>query len=75
MRTRGPARGMTMQQIRRLPAAIDVSTAADALGMSRSTLYMAIRGGYADVQVIRVNKRMKVLTATLISLLEGDRAA
>jgi len=72
--SRGQA--FTLAQVRKLPAAVDVSTAAKALGVGRATLYEAISEGNAPVQVIRVNRRMKVITASLVTLLEGngDRA-
>jgi hypothetical protein len=70
-----PARGMTLAQVRKLPATIDVPTAASALGISRSSLYEAIRTGSAPVKTLSVKRRILVLTADLINVLEGgDRA-
>lgn len=70
------ARGMTLTQIRKLPATIDVETAACALGHSRSASYEAIRTGRFPVRTIRVGHRIRVLTADLIRVLEGrDDAA
>ena len=70
------ARGLTLAQVRRLPATVDVPTAATALGVGRSTLYEAIRLGSSPVKVITVRRRVVVLTADLVRLLEGgDDAA
>jgi predicted DNA-binding transcriptional regulator AlpA len=69
--------GLTLKQVRELPAAIDVSTAAKALGVSRASAYQSITEGTFPVAVIKVNRRLRVLTASLVEVLEGgaDRAA
>lgn len=61
----------TLDQIRRWPASINIEDAALALGISRSGLYAAVRSGECPVEVITVGKRKKVLTYSLISVLEG----
>ena len=66
------SRGMTLDQVRGLPAAVDVSIAAQAFGISRASAYAAISDGTFPATVIRVNRRMKVLTNSLIAVLEGD---
>jgi hypothetical protein len=68
--------GFTLAQVRKLPAAIDVSTAAQALGISRASAYAAIQTGEFPVATIRVSRRLRVLTADLVRVLEGsgDRA-
>lgn len=68
-------RGMSLAQVRKLPATCDVTQAAMALGVSRASLYAAISEGSAPVRVIKVRKRLRVLTSSLIELLEGSRAA
>jgi hypothetical protein len=65
------ARGLTLSQVRRLPATIDVAVAAQALGYSRSHSYEAIRTGCFPVKTITVGRRIKVLTADLVRVLEG----
>jgi hypothetical protein len=60
-----------LDQIRRWPATVDVATAALALGVGRSSLYDALREGTAPVQVITVGHRLKVLTHSLVTVLEG----
>lgn len=66
---------LTLAQVRKLPAAIDVATAACALGVSRASAYQAIADGEFPVATIRVNRRLRVLTADLIRVLEGGQAA
>jgi hypothetical protein len=65
------ARRLTLGQVRKLPATIDVPTAAIALGISRSGLYEAIRTGSSPVKTVSVKRRIVVLTADLIRVLEG----
>jgi hypothetical protein len=69
-------RGVTLAEIRRWPAAVDVTQAAEAYDISRASAYQAIAEGCFPAQVIRVNRRMRVLTASIIASLEGggDRA-
>ena len=69
------ARGLTLREIRKLPATIDVPTAARALGIGRATLYEAIRVGESPVKTISVRHRIVVLTADLIRVLEGGEHA
>jgi hypothetical protein len=64
--------GLTLREIRKLPATVDVPTAALALGIHRSTLYEAIRTGSSPVKTLSVQRRIVVLTADLIRVLEGD---
>jgi len=67
--------GLTLKQVRELPAAIDVSTAAKALGVSRASAYQSISEGTFPVAVVKVNHRLRVLTASLIDVLEGHGRA
>lgn len=50
---------------------VNVEIAARALGVSRQTLYAAISTGQAPVQSIKVLGRIKVLTESVVDLLEG----
>ena len=65
------ARRMTLAQVRQLPATVDVPTAASALGISRSTLYEAIRLGSSPVKTLTVQRRVVVITADLIRVVGG----
>lgn len=67
--------GLSLSAVRKLPAAVDVSTAARALGISRSSAYAAISEGRFPVATITVGRRTKVLTHSLIAVLEGGRQA
>jgi hypothetical protein len=64
-----------MAEIRGWPPTCNIEDAARALGVSRSSLYMAVREGVAPVTVITVRRRQKVLTSSLVETLEGHRAA
>ncbi len=66
---------MTLAQVRKLPATVDVSTAACALGIGRSTLYDAIRLGQSPVKTLTIQRRVVVLTADLVRVLEGSNVA
>jgi predicted DNA-binding transcriptional regulator AlpA len=65
------ARRLTLAEVRELPATVDVETAAAVLGVSRRTAYEAIRLGTFPARVITVMRRKTVVTASLVSLVEG----
>ena len=65
------SRRLTLAEVRRLPATVDVETAAAVLGCSRSTAYEAIRTGTFPAAVVTVSRRKVVVTASLVTLLEG----
>jgi hypothetical protein len=65
----------TLAQVRKWPATVEVSLGARALGIGRSTLYEAIRLGESPVKTIEVRRRIVVLTADLIRVLEGGSNA
>lgn len=67
----------TLDQVRRWAATCNVEQGAEALGVSRATMYQSIADGTCPVQTIVVSHRIKILTSSLISVLEGrgDRAA
>jgi Helix-turn-helix domain len=67
-------KGATLTEIRHWPAAVDVTQAATALGISRASAYQAIASGEFPAATIRVNRRLKVLTADLVRVLEGPAA-
>lgn len=69
------AKGLTLAQVRKLPACINVGIAAQALGVHRATLYEAIRAGCSPVKTLSVKGRIVVLTADLIRVLEGGDGA
>lgn len=66
---------LTMREIRDLPATIDPATAAAVLGVSRSTVYEWLRTGQFPGRAITVQRKHRVVTASLLELLENDGAA
>lgn len=60
----------TLAEVRGWPATVDVAQAATALGISRAQLYEEIRCGDAPVRVLRFSSRIRVVTASLVALLE-----
>jgi hypothetical protein len=65
----------TLDQVKRWPATANVEDGALALGVSRSGLYQAIAEGTCPVQVIKVGSRLKILTHSLVAVLEGSAKA
>jgi hypothetical protein len=65
----------TLAQVKRWPPTVNVEDGALALGVSRATLYAAIAAGVSPVEVITVGRRYKVLTASLLRVLEGRKEA
>lgn len=64
-------KSMSLAEVRRLGATCDVATAGRALGVSRASAYQSISEGTFPVAVVRVNRRLRVLTADLVRVLEG----
>ncbi|MFI6334159.1 DNA-binding protein [Streptomyces sp. NPDC050535] len=62
----------TLAEIREWPAVVTVERAADALGCSRSGLYEAIRRGDAPVRTLSYGRRVVVVNASLVRVLEGN---
>ncbi len=61
----------TLAEVRRWPATVDVTKAALALGISKSKLYDLIKQGQAPVRTLPFGARQRVVTASLVSLLEA----
>lgn len=66
--------GPTLEEIRRWSVTVDVTAAASALGVSRSNLYEQIRLDAAPVRTVRVGSRVRVVTASIIALLDVSAA-
>ena len=60
---------MTTEEVRALPAVVDLTTAAQALGLGRSAAYELVRTGGWPTPVVRLGRLIKVPTAPLIALL------
>ena len=61
----------TLDEIRAWPATISVPQAATALGISKTYLHELIKCGQSPVKVLPLNRRHRVITASLVRLLEG----
>lgn len=70
-----PADRPTLEEVRQWPATVGIPEAAKALGVSRSHLYDAIKEGHAPVKVERIGRAQRVITASLLRLLEADPAS
>lgn len=64
-------RGVSLAEVRRWPAAVPVEDGARALNISRASAYQAIADGAFPAKTIRVNRTLRVLTASLLEVLEG----
>jgi excisionase family DNA binding protein len=65
-------KGMTLAELLSLPLMINVSTAARALGLSRSTGYELARRGEFPCRVLHVGSSYRVPTAELLRVLGID---
>ncbi|MEW2305402.1 helix-turn-helix domain-containing protein [Streptomyces sp. NPDC006655] len=63
--------GPTLDEIRSWPATVSVPKAATALGVSKTHLHALIRRGEAPVKLVPLGGRHRVITASLVRLLEG----
>jgi hypothetical protein len=61
----------TLTEVRAWPAVVSVAQAATALGYSRSGLYEQIRRGEAPVRTLTCGRRVVVVTASLVRILEA----
>lgn len=60
---------MTADEVRALPAVVDLPTAARALGVGRSAAYELVRVGAWPTPVVRMGKLIKIPSAPLVALL------
>lgn len=63
---------MNAEQLRALPAVLDVPTAADALGISRTAAYELVRADAWPTPVFHLGRLIRVPTAPLLALLGVD---
>lgn len=62
----------TLDEVRQWPATVGVPQASEqALGLSRSWGYALVTAGEFPAKTIRIHGRTRVLTASLIRVLEG----
>ena len=60
---------MRREDLKALPAVVDVGTAADALGLSRTAAYELIRAGHWPTPSFRVGRLIRIPSAPLLALL------
>lgn len=60
---------MTADELRALPAVVDVPTAARALGVGRSAAYELVRLGAWPTPILRLGRSIRVPSAPLLELL------
>ena len=60
----------TLDEVKKWPATVSVPQAATALGISSTYLHTLIKQGEAPVKVLPLNGRHRVITASLVRLLE-----
>jgi excisionase family DNA binding protein len=68
---RATCRMPSLAELRDGPAAVDIPTAARALGISRSYGFELARRGEFPCRTIRVGSRIRVPRAALLALLEA----
>jgi len=66
---------MTHDELLALPPVVDVPTAAKVLGIGRSLAYELVRTGQWPTPVVRVRKLIKIPTAALLKLVDGEQPA
>ena len=66
---RQTGKGMTLAELLALPLIVDITTAARALGLSRSTGYELARRGEFPCRVLHVGSSYRVPTAELLRVL------
>ncbi|MGW2438745.1 DNA-binding protein [Streptomyces goshikiensis] len=60
----------TLDEVRSWPATVDLTSAALALGISRSQMYALVKRNEAPVRVLDFGAK-RVVTASLVQLLEA----
>lgn len=60
---------MTREDLLALPAVVDVPTAAEVLGVGRSSAYELVRTGDWPTPILRFGRLIRVPTAPLLALL------
>lgn len=66
------AKPPTLDEIRAWPATVDLTTAAPALGISRSYAYELAKRGELPCRVLQIGSRVRVVTSSLIPLLDAQ---
>ncbi|MEU9264589.1 helix-turn-helix domain-containing protein [Streptomyces sp. NPDC048251] len=61
----------TLDEIRDWPATVGIPEAARAIGVSKTCLYDLVKQGKAPVAVLSFGARHRIVTASLVRLLEA----
>ncbi|AGK78599.1 helix-turn-helix transcriptional regulator [Streptomyces microflavus] len=64
--------GPTLAEVREWPATVSVPEAARALGVSKSHLHDLVKRGEAPVRTLSFGTSRRVVTASLVHLLETN---
>lgn len=67
--------GPTIEEIRRWPATVSVVQAAKALGVSPAHAYDSIKTGEFPARSLTVGRRLRVITSSILAVLEDQQAA
>ncbi len=59
---------MTAEELGRLPAVLDMATAADVLGVSRTCAYELVRSGQWPTPVLHLGRCIRIPTRPLLEL-------
>lgn len=68
------AKGMTVAELRELPASIDMETLFRALALGRSKGYELLRKDEMPVEILRFGRAYRARTADVLALLGVDQA-
>lgn len=66
-----PKSSPTLADVRKWPATVGVTETAQALGISRAHLYALVKRGEAPVRVLTFGTKHRVVTASIVALLEA----
>ncbi|MFD5874050.1 DNA-binding protein [Streptomyces sp. NPDC060322] len=69
MTTATERRPLTRDELLKLPAAVDIETAARAFGLGRTTAYTLAKAGQFPCQVIRAGRSYRAVTADILRVL------
>ena len=69
----GATMQLTQEQVRALPAVVDVPTAASILGLGRTAAYELIRTDRWPTPVLHLGKLIRIPTAPLLELVGVSR--
>ncbi|MCI3277674.1 DNA-binding protein [Streptomyces cylindrosporus] len=64
----------TLAEVRGWPATVSIPEAAAAMGIGKTTLYDQVNAGAAPVRVLPISGVKRVVTASLVRLLETGNA-